>query len=332
MNDWIPHARPPTRSRSWNKACSFILFTLVCGSAPLWTGAAAQQSHGSGSSHAKPTTAETAPASAAVPAAPKTMEGMDMGQKPDTTRSAPPAKSSSMGPMQGGTAPPDARDPDAFADGYDYGSMPGMEQADRIVVGKLLGDQLEFVHGSEGDGVAWDIHGSYGGDYQKLLIRTEGGVINGKADFTTGAEALWWRALTPFWGTVLGFRQEFGSSSHTQLAVGIEGLAPYWLQLEGTGYLAEDGGLSARLKGSYDIFLTNRLILTPEAETNLFSRSDAKRGVRAGVNNIELSARLRYEFTRAFAPYIGFDWEQTLARGKGTESDAKLVAGLRVLW
>ncbi|MDO8721541.1 MAG: copper resistance protein B [Syntrophales bacterium] len=244
-----------------------------------------------------------------------------------------------MGSMQGSSAPPEARDPNAYAEGFEYSGMPGMEKADRISVSKLLVDQLEFVSGDEGKGVAWDIHLWHGPDEQKLLLRSEGGSVNGGVDFSTGAEALWWRAFSPFWASVLGVRQEFGPGSHTHLAFGVEGLAPYWFEVEATGYVADDGALSARLKGAYDVLLTNRLILTPEVEFNLGSEAEAKRDVGAGPVNIELSLRLRYEFSRKFAPYVGFDWERALgntadrrrASGEGV-SDAKVVAGMRLWW
>jgi copper resistance protein B len=244
-----------------------------------------------------------------------------------------------MGSAQGGKAPADARDPDAYADGYDYGSMPGMERADQISFNKLRVEQLEYTHSRDGSGTAWDVHDWYGGDRDKLLVRTEGGVVRRTADFTTGAEALWWRATAPFWATVAGARQEFGRGAHTQLAFGVEGVAPYWFELEATGYVDEDGRVSARLKGSYDVLFTNRLILTPEVETNLFSRADARRGVGSGIANVELSMRLRYELSRKLAPYVGIDWDRTtgsttdLRQAAGERgSETRLVAGIRMLW
>ena len=282
---------------------------------------------------------------ATTPAATGTndMGAMDMGPKPAANASADakPKKGMDMGAMQGGRAPPGARDPNAYANGYEYGTMAGMEKADRLAVNKFLTDQLEYVRSHEGNGIAWDIHDFYGVDFQKLLMRTEGAVVNGNTDFTTGAEALWWRALTPFWGTVLGVHQQFGPGSHTSLAFGIEGLAPYWFELEATGYVSNDGRLWARLKGTYDVLLTNRLILSPEAETNLFSRGNPERGIGAGVVNIELGMRLRYEFSRKFAPYIGFSWDRAVGgsaderRAEGTGepvSNAQFVTGLRMLW
>lgn len=240
-----------------------------------------------------------------------------------------------MGSMQGGSAPPNARDPNAFADGYDYGSMPGMEAADQIRVNKLRVDELEWVHTRNGDGVAWKIRDSYGGDQNKLLLRTDGSVVKRTPDFNTGAEALWWRALAPFWGTVLGLRQEFGRGAHTQAAFGVEGVAPYWFEVEATGYVAEDGRLSARLLGSYDLLLTNRWILTPEVEANLYSRADPRREVGSGLANVSAGVRLRYEFSRTFAPYIGVNWERRLKGTGGPDegpSETQFLVGVRMLW
>lgn len=237
-------------------------------------------------------------------------------------------------------APDEKRDPNAYSGGYENSGMPGLEKADQIAIGTLVGDQLEFVAGKGLNGAAWDVYAWYGPDTQKLWVRSEGGVeSDGIVDFTTSAEALWWRAFSPFWATVLGVRQDFGPGWLTYAALGVEGLTPYWLRLEATGYVGRDGTLSARLKGFYDVLLTNRLILTPEVETNLYSKAQPERAVGAGWTNIELAVRLRYEFVRKFAPYAGFDWDRALfdtvdrRRAKGQPvSDTRFVAGLRLWW
>jgi copper resistance protein B len=245
--------------------------------------------------------------------------------------------SMNMGSMQSGSAPPAMRDPNAYSEGYEYTGMPGMEKADQIMFGKLLFDQLEFTRNGNRTGVAWDVYAWYGSDKQKILLRSEGDVIGGVADQTTSAEGLWWRPFRPFWATVLGMRQDFGPGSRTHLAFGVQGLAPYWFDLEATGYVDYDGTFSARLKGSYDVRLTNRLILTPEVESNLYSKANLRRALGSGVANIETQARLRYEFSRKFAPYIGFDWDRALgdsARlnrpGGEAVSDLRFVAGVRM--
>lgn len=158
-------------------------------------------------------------------------------------------------------------------------------------------------------------------------------------DPTTDAEALWWRGYAPFWGTVFGARQDFGAGGHTWLAFGIEGLAPYWFELQATGYVGEDGRLAARLKGSYDLLFTNRLILSPELESNAYSRAEPERGLGSGAGNVEVGLRLRYEVRRKFAPYVGYVWERSLAgtadlaRAEGGPvTERRFVAGLRLWW
>lgn len=244
-----------------------------------------------------------------------------------------------MGSMQGGKAPADARDPNAYADGYEYSDMPGMEQADRIVFGKVLADEFEFLSGNEGDGYAWNVQANYGGDRDKLWLRTQGLKVPGELDPTTSGELLWWRPYTAFWGTQLGLRQDFGDGAHTYLAAGIEGLAPYWFELEATAYLGEDGRLSARFKGAYDVRFTNRLILAPSLEANAYSESEDERGLGSGLGNVEGGLRLRYELRRKFAPYAGYVWERsfggTADRRRAEDepvNEHRFVAGFRMWW
>lgn len=275
---------------------------------------------------------------------PKPMEGMEgmKGQpmKPD----APPGTESpmemDMGAMQGGRAPADARDPDAWADGYEYTGMAGFEKTDQLVFSRFLVDEFEFVSGNRGDGGAWSLQAARGGDTNKFWLRSQGLQTGGQpVDPETGAEALWWRALAPFWGTVLGVRQNFGAGSHTWAAFGVEGLAPYWFELQATVYVGEDGRLAARFKASYDLLFTNRLILTPGIEANAYSRSEPERGLGDGVSNVEFGLRLRYEVRRKFAPYIGYVLERSfgetadLARAEGEPvNERRFVAGVRIWW
>ena len=218
-----------------------------------------------------------------------------------------------MGSMQGGRAPPDARDPYAYSDGFQYSGMPGRETSDEIVFGWLSADELEFLSGNEGDGFAWNVQANYGDDDNKLWLRTQGLKVPDELDPTTSGEVLWWRPYSPFWATQLGIRQDFGVGAHTYLAFGIEGLAPYWFIIEATGYVGDDGRLSARFKLSYDLRLTNRLILTPNVEANAYSEAEEERNLGSGLGNIEWGLRLRFEVHRKFAPYLGYVWERSFS-------------------
>jgi copper resistance protein B len=242
-----------------------------------------------------------------------------------------------MGSMGGGRAPPDARDPHAYSEGYEYAGMPGLETSDEIVFGWISGDELEFVSGNEGDGFAWNVQANYGDDRNKLWLRTQGLRLPGELDPTTSGEILWWRPYSAFWGTQLGIRQDFGAGAHTYAAFGIEGLAPFWFIIEATGYLCDDGRLSARVKVSYDLRITNRLILTPNLEANAYSEADDERNLGSGLGNIEGGLRLRYEVQRKFAPYVGYVWERSFSgtadrrRAQGDPvNEHRFVAGFRM--
>lgn len=245
-----------------------------------------------------------------------------------------------MGRMQGGKAPADARDSDDYADGYRNSTLPGYERADTLSIPKILVDEMEFATGNEGQGVGWTILATQGPDHSKLWLRSQG-LKNSqdRLDRESSVEALWWRSKGPFWGTLLGVRRDLGRGATTWLAAGVEGLAPYWFDVQLTGYVGDDGRLAARAKGAYDVRFTNRLILTPQVETNLYSERSSERELGGGFSNVELSGRLRYEVSRKFAPYVGFVWERALGgtadfrraeRDQTTEH--RIVVGLRSWW
>ncbi len=260
------------------------------------------------------------------------MQGMDMPAAPTKME---------MGGMQGGKAPADARNSDDYSDGYRNSTLPNYEMADQISIPKVLVDELEFASGNEGQGIGWSVLLTNGTDSNKLWLRSQG-LKNSKEerlDPESSAEALWWHSTGPYWGTLVGVRQDIGKGATTWLAAGVEGLAPYWFDVQLTGYVGSDGRLAARAKLSYEALLTNRLILTPQVEANVYSKQSLDRELGSGFSNVELSARMRYEVSRKFAPYIGYVWERALggtadfrrSRGEGP-GEHRFVAGLRLWW
>ncbi|MBU6417528.1 MAG: copper resistance protein B [Xanthomonadaceae bacterium] len=238
--------------------------------------------------------------------------------------------------MQGGKAPPDVRDAD-YSNGIGYGSMSGMDMLDDAALGMLLIGRLEYFDGRDGNGVALDAEGWYGTDANKLWVKVEGERSAGRLqDLRT--EALWARPLGIYWNTQLGVRHDFGiGPGRTWAAFGVQGLAPYFFDVEATFYVGQAGRTAFRFESEYELLLTQRLILQPRFEVNLYGRDDLQRGIGSGLSDAELGLRLRYEFTRKFAPYIGVELERKfgrtadLARNAGEPAfDPRLVAGLRL--
>lgn len=216
--------------------------------------------------------------------------------------------------MQGGKAPPDARSPD-YSDGYRYPDMPGMAMSDHAREGMLLIDQLEYAHDNHGnnsvflDGQFW-----YGEDFNKLWVKFEGEEARGKLE-DLRTEALWYHAVSASWGTQLGVREDFGEGpNRTWAAFGVEGLAPYWFDAEATIYVGQNGRTAARLQFEYEERITQRIVAQPKFEVNLYGKDDPQRGIGSGLSDAELGLRLRYEFHRDFAPYIGVVWRQRFGR------------------
>ncbi|WP_235202235.1 copper resistance protein B [Methylobacter tundripaludum] len=240
--------------------------------------------------------------------------------------------------MQGGSAPPDARDPHAYSDGYDFGPIPRPKMGDEDNFGSLLVDRLESSTTRGSTAMTYDWQAWYGQTYDRALIRAEGEIESGTFKDARN-ELLWAHAITAYLDTQLGVRYDSGKGTDRGwLAFGIQGLLPYWLYVEATAYVNEQGRTAFRLETEYDLLLTQKLILQPRIETNFYSQRDDTRDVSSGLSNIEAGLRLRYEVRREFAPYVGIEWasrfgsaaDNIRAAGKDAE-EARLVAGVR-LW
>ena len=241
-----------------------------------------------------------------------------------------------MSSMQGGSAPPGARSPD-YSDGYRYGSMPGMNMQDDAAHGMLLLDKFEYAHSSHGHAVAVDGQAWYGTDANRLWLKAEGERSGGKLE-DLRTEALWDHPVSTYWSTQLGVRHDFGEGpGRTWAALGVQGQAPYRFETEATLYIGQAGRTAARFETEYEVLLTQRLILQPRLEINLYGRDDPQRGIGSGLSDAEFGLRLRYEIRREFAPYIGivrlqrFGHTADFVRAAGGRADeTQIVAGVRV--
>ena len=175
----------------------------------------------------------------------------------------------------------------------------------------VLFDQLEWqgagAGGAKLENTAW-----IGGDINRLWLRTEVESDDGAIE-NAGIDALWGHSVSRWWDVVGGARMDFRPGDpQAWAAVGIQGLAPYWFDVEATGYLGAGGRTRARFEVEYELLLTNRLILQPRAKIELYGKRDPERGIGAGLSSIEGGLRLRYEIRRELAPYVGLTWDRKL--------------------
>lgn len=241
-----------------------------------------------------------------------------------------------MPPMQGGDAPADARDPHANSGGYDFGPIPPPKMADVAYMGLLRVNRLERARSSENMLTHYDIQGMFGRDYDQLVLLAEGEMAGGKVQ-KSRTELLWGHALLTYWNSQLGLRHDSGDTPDQQwLSLGVQGLAPYWFEVEATAYVGDQGRTALRLAAEYELLLTQKIILQPRIEANLYGKQDELRELGSGLSNLVAGVRLRYEIQREFAPYIGLEWSGKFgstaeyARATGAqEQETRAVAGLR---
>jgi copper resistance protein B len=217
-----------------------------------------------------------------------------------------------------------------------FPDVDGHRVHDSAVAYFVLFDQLEWQTGDSGNGMSWDNKGWIGGDLNRFRFRTEGDSAGGRLAVAS-THFLYGRAIGRWWDIVAGVRQDLRPGpAQTWAAVGIQGLAPYWFDVEATAYVGQSGRTHLRFETEYQLLLTNRLILQPLVELEIYGKSDPEHGFGAGLTTADGGIRLRYEFRRELAPYVGVVWSRKffgtsdLANAAGEKSrGARLAGGLR---
>jgi copper resistance protein B len=242
-------------------------------------------------------------------------------------------------------APAAAQQPGAQADAhYDRDAMAAARAALKKEHGGmpasfLLADRLEYQSNEGAPALLFDGQGWWGTDRNKLWVKSE---IH--RDFDAGRfeeaelQALWSRPISRFFDVQAGVRHDFvRGADRTFGVIGVQGLAPYWFEIDAAVFVSGEGEVSARFEAEYDLLLTQRLILQPRTELNIAVQSVEEVGVGSGISTAEIGLRLRYEIIRQFAPYVGVNWERkvgetadlALADGENVGA-ASLVAGVRM--
>lgn len=244
--------------------------------------------------------------------------------------------------MDGSDAPKDARDPHAYSGGLALQdgpyALPGPRQlhmADEHYFGSVLADRLERV-GADEDFTAYDLQAWYGKTYRKAVIKAEGDIARGKLE-ESSTQLLYSHATARYWDVQTGLRHDSSSEAdRSWFALGIQGLAPYWFEIDATLFIGEQGRSAFSIEAEYELLFTQRLVLQPRIEINVYGSNDSETGTGSGLADSAAGLRLRYEFSRQFAPYIGVEWTNqyghtadfSTAKGNATR-DTQYVAGVR---
>lgn len=197
-------------------------------------------------------------------------------------------------------------------------------------------DRLEAQAREGRNGYLWDVQGYYGTPTDRFWFKSEGEGAFGDRVEDAEVQALYSKAVAPFWDLQAGIRQDMVGPGRTYAVAGVQGLAPYMFEIDAALFLSHRGDLTARVEAEVDQRITQRLILQPRVELALSAQNVPELGIGAGIDSVEAGLRLRYEVVREFAPYIGVEqgWRvgdsADFSRAKGEDpSVTSYVVGVR---
>jgi copper resistance protein B len=235
------------------------------------------------------------------------------------------------------------RDPHANSNGYTRTTGPysteGIRQlslADEAVFRGLWVDRFEYVDSHDFDATEFEGHLWMGDSYNRYLLRSEIEIVDDSLH-TAEVDLLHTRAISPFWDLRFGVRREFGEEDDRNWAsIGLGGLAPGWFEVDASLFFGEGGNSLLDIEIEYDLLLTQRLVMQPRLDIHSYGKTDKEMGRGSGLSIVKTGFRLRYEFDRQFAPYLGY--ERVVKYGKTADlltvdqdrTDNHWVLGLKV--
>lgn len=230
-----------------------------------------------------------------------------------------------------------------YADSPPPENYPNPVPDDRIYAFTLI-EQLEYRTANDGDNnhLGWEAQGWIGSDYHKFWWKNEGeSVFEGRDEGETETDLLYSRLITPFWNLQFGaqYANEWTPDDYEDRwsgVIALQGLTPYKLEMDNSLYISDDGDITLEIETEYDIRITQRLVLQPRAEVTFAFQDISERNLGAGFTDANLDLRLRYEFKRELAPYIGIRYQSLLgetdhiAESSGQDTEQfYFIAGLR---
>ena len=262
--------------------------------------------------------------------------GHDMAEADTQADPSPGPEMETPPPAAAGNGPPRAADAIWGADAMAASRKDLRRSHGDFPVFWFQGDRFETQMREDADFYLWDIQGYYGGPTRRLWFKSEGEGSFGRSPDDAEVQALYAQAFAPFWDVQAGVRHDIAGPGTTHAVIGVQGLAPYLFEIDTALFVSTRGDLTARLEAEIDQRITQRLILQPRIEANLSAQDIPQLGIGAGIDQIEVGARLRYEVRREFAPYIGLEqsWRTgsgaRFARARGEDPSAtSFVAGIR---
>ncbi|EQB34304.1 hypothetical protein M947_11445 [Sulfurimonas hongkongensis] len=182
-----------------------------------------------------------------------------------------------------------------------------------ILRATVMVDKLEYQYSDE-KSVSWDTYAYIGYDINKVYIYSEGEKAKDSSSANSENQLVYSRAITPYWDVQIGAAYDkTENSDQTWGVIGVQGLAPYFFEIRAVILVSDDGNIGFRAESEYEALITQKLILTPSIALSAYTKNNEDMAIGSGLSNLKLGARLRYEFVREFAPYVGVEWSKNFS-------------------
>lgn len=183
---------------------------------------------------------------------------------------------------------------------HDHGDNP------LLVYGAI--DHLETALDSEPETYSLDAQGWVGKDLDKFWLKTDLSQTEGRLE-EGEVQALYSRAVSAYWDLQVGIRHDDRPGPSRQwLVLGVQGLAPYWFDVDAALFFTSGGQTSARLQAEYELLITQHLTLSPHLSMTFYGQNDPLYTLGAGFAEATAGLRLSFAIRRELAPYIGVHW------------------------
>lgn len=180
------------------------------------------------------------------------------------------------------------------------------------------------------DVVNWEAEGWVGGDIHKFWWKTEGETDNSNVEVAE-FQALYSRNVWTFFDVQAGVRADTSPDHRAYAVIGVQGLMPYLLETELHAFIGFRGEALIRLRQSFDLRMTNRLILEPQIELDTYLTDVPENRIGSGFSLVETGIQARYEISRKFAPTIALVYESRLGKtARLAEADGVPAGGWSV--
>ncbi len=150
------------------------------------------------------------------------------------------------------------------------------------------------------------VESSVGNDENRLFIDAELTKFESAME-QYEASILYSRYIAEFWDLQAGyhhFTKDQPSKQENFAAIGLMGLAPYFIETKAYLYFGKNNLWSMTLELERELLLTQKLIMQPYMEMDIALHEGSNKAAKAGVDEFSIGVKTHYEINKKIRPFI----------------------------